>query len=144
LALLGISPKIGAQQAPPSYAKDVKPFLARYCLECHNREKLRGGLNMETFKTLDQGGEDGAVFVAGKPDESRIVLQVEGKAKPRMPPQKAKQPKPNELARKTTRRHSGSAFRTLSRGRRPSLPSLLSPIGPTANSWRPAVTKKSF
>jgi WD40 repeat protein len=98
LALLGFSAKIAAGPPAPSYAKDVKPFLAKYCLECHNAEKLRGGLNMELFKTLEQGGEDGPVFVAGKPDESRIVLQVEGKAKPKMPPQKAKQPQPSERA----------------------------------------------
>src|SRR5207302_3106420 len=50
-----------------------------------------------SFKTLEQGGENGAVFVVGKPDESRIVLQVEGKAKPKMPPAKAKQPQAEEL-----------------------------------------------
>src|SRR5713226_2925184 len=86
-----------AQSGPPSFARDVKPFLARYCVECHNADKLRGGLNMESFKTLEQGGENGSVFVASKPDESRIVLQVEGKAKPKMPPAKAKQPPPDEL-----------------------------------------------
>src|SRR5262245_61279781 len=76
----------------PSFAREVKPFLARYCVECHNADKLRGGLNMESFKTLEQGGENGPVFMPGKPDESRIVLQVEGKSKPKMPPAKAKQP----------------------------------------------------
>src|SRR5260370_42372943 len=86
-----------AQTAPPGFARDVKPFLARYCVECHNPEKLRGGLNMESFKALDQGGENGTVFVAGKPEESRIVLQGEGKAKPKMPPAKAKQPQPDEF-----------------------------------------------
>jgi len=85
---------VRAQSGPPSFARDVKPFLARYCVECHNADKLRGGLNMVSFKTLEQGGENGSVFVAGKPDESRIVLQVEGKAKPKMPPAKAKQPPP--------------------------------------------------
>lgn len=88
---------VRGQSVPPSFARDVKPFLARYCVECHNADKLRGGLNMESFKTLEQGGENGSVFVASKPDESRIVLQVEGKAKPKMPPAKAKQPGQDEL-----------------------------------------------
>src|SRR5205823_12224383 len=74
-----------------------KPFLARFCVECHNAEKLRGGLNLESFKTLEQGGENGAAFMPSKPDESRIVLQVEGKAKPKMPPAKARQPQPEEF-----------------------------------------------
>src|SRR5919204_5517318 len=97
-ALTGLvgTPTRSMAEPPPSFARDVKPFLARYCVECHNADKLRGGLNMESFKTLEQGGENGAVFVAGKPEESRIVLQVEGKAKPQMPPAKAKQPPPDE------------------------------------------------
>src|SRR6266849_4715393 len=95
--LLIAGPAARAQSGPPSFAREVKPFLARYCAECHNADKLRGGLNMESFKTLEQGGENGSVFVASKPDESRIVLQVEGKAKPKMPPAKAKQPPPDEL-----------------------------------------------
>jgi WD40 repeat protein len=86
-----------AAQQPPSYARHVKPFLARYCLECHNGDRLKGGLNLETFKGLQAGGEKGPVFVAGKPDDSRMVLMVEGKAKPHMPPRKARQPHPDEL-----------------------------------------------
>ena len=97
LVLLSAASAACAQSGPPSFARDVKPFLARYCVECHNADKLRGGLNMESFKTLEQGGENGSVFLASKPDESRIVLQVEGKAKPKMPPAKAKQPPPDEL-----------------------------------------------
>src|SRR5205823_5498284 len=34
---------------------------------------------------------------AGKPEESRMVLFVEGKSKPFMPPQKARQPEPTEI-----------------------------------------------
>src|SRR5262245_53200383 len=84
-------------QQPPSYAKQIKPFLARYCLECHSGEDPQGGLNMESFKTLMEGGGRGAAIVPGNPDKSPLVLQVEGKAKPLMPPKKAKQPKPEEI-----------------------------------------------
>src|SRR6266849_6192611 len=101
LLLLGMGAALRAQAQPPSspsFARDVKPFFARFCVECHNPEKLRGGLNLESFEALEQGGDNGSVFVGGKPDESRIVLQVEGKAKPKMPPQKARQPEPNELS----------------------------------------------
>jgi WD40 repeat protein len=84
-------------QQPPSYARQVRPFLARYCLECHNTERLKGGLNLESFKGLQAGGEKGSIFVAGKPNDSRVVLMVEGKAKPHMPPRKARQPHPDEV-----------------------------------------------
>src|SRR5207302_5476403 len=75
----------------------VKAFLTRYCVECHNREEAEGGLNLETYKGLQEGGEHGPVFKAGKPDDSRIVRLVEGKTRPKMPPRKATQPKAEEL-----------------------------------------------
>src|SRR5581483_11399842 len=44
------------------------------------------------------GGENGPVLKPGKAEDSRIVRLVEGKAKPSMPPKKAKQPRPEEIA----------------------------------------------
>jgi Tol biopolymer transport system component len=83
---------------PPSYARGVRPFLARYCLECHNATTTKGDLNLETVKTLMQGSKDGVVVVPGKPDESRLVMMPERKLKPAMPPSKAKQPTSAEVA----------------------------------------------
>jgi WD40 repeat protein len=85
-------------QQPPSYAKQVKPFLAKYCLECHSADQAKGDLVLETFKDLMAGGKNGPVVVPGKPDESRFVLLPEGKAKPPMPPKKARQPQLAEVA----------------------------------------------
>src|SRR5438552_8366103 len=82
--------------ATPSYARQVKPFLAKYCLECHSGDKAKGGLSLETYQSLQKGGDNGPVLVPGKPDESRIIQFVEGKDKLVMPPKKAKQPKPEE------------------------------------------------
>src|SRR5262249_13799951 len=97
LSLLGAGGELAAQPSP-SYAKQVKPFLARYCSECHSGTEPDGGFNLETYKALLQGGAEGAVLVPGKPDESRMVLMVEGKKKPTMPPKRAKQPTPEEAA----------------------------------------------
>lgn len=95
--ILGI-PASAAAQPAPSFANQVRPFLAKYCLECHSADKTKGGLNLESFKELMKGGDDGPAVVTGKPEESRLVRLVEGKDKPKMPPQKAKQPKPEEYA----------------------------------------------
>src|SRR5690349_1267193 len=97
-ALLAALAPGAARAAPPSYARDVKPFLARYCLECHAGGDPEGGLNLETFKGLADGGDHGAVLTPGKPDASRVVRMVEGKTGPRMPPKKARQPRPEEVA----------------------------------------------
>src|SRR5437660_3595092 len=80
-----------------SYARQVKPFLARYCLECHNASTTKGDLDLETFKGMMLGGKSGAVLVPRKPDESRLVLLPEHKDKPPMPPKKARQPRPEEV-----------------------------------------------
>jgi len=87
---------LSAQQ-PPSFAKDVRPFLAKYCIECHNADKPKGELDLQTFKATMQGGNKGRAVVAGKPDESLLVTRVEHKSKPVMPPAKALQPKPEEI-----------------------------------------------
>lgn len=93
-----ISTSFTSAQQPPGYAKQVKPFLAKYCLECHSSDKPKGGLDMTAYKTLLQGGDNGPVFVPGKPEGSRIVQMVEGKDKNVMPPKKAKQPSNEERA----------------------------------------------
>jgi DNA-binding beta-propeller fold protein YncE len=83
---------------PSSYAKQVRPFFARYCVECHNAKEEKGGLNLETYAGLLAGGDHGAVLTPGKGEKSRIVRMVEGISKPAMPPKKAKQPQPGESA----------------------------------------------
>lgn len=74
----------------PSYAKDIRPLLAKYCLECHNAKTQKGTLDLESHKAMMTGSDIGAVVIAGKPDESKLVLLTEHKQKPIMPPAKAK------------------------------------------------------
>jgi WD40 repeat protein len=84
--------------AQPSYAKQIRPFLTKYCLECHNAKEMKGTLSLETHKAMMEGSDGGAVIVAGNPDKSKLVLLSEGKEKPRMPPPKAKfQPTKDEI-----------------------------------------------
>src|SRR5436309_9951216 len=95
--LLALVPALRAQQ-PPSYAKHVRPFLTKYCLECHNAKSAKLGLNLETVKAIREGSDGGSVLEPGRPDDSRIVLLVEGKDKPPMPPKEAKfHPKKEEI-----------------------------------------------
>jgi len=85
-------------QGASSYAKDVRPFLARYCLECHNAKSKKGGLDLETYKGLKAGSDNGPVLVPSNADESLLVVLAEGKKKPKMPPQKAQRhPRPEEV-----------------------------------------------
>src|SRR4051794_31806026 len=82
-------------QQPSSFAKDVRPFLARYCLECHNAKTFKAGLALETYKSLKEGSDRGLAVVPGQPDESPLVVLAEGKKEPKMPPKKAmRHPRP--------------------------------------------------
>jgi hypothetical protein len=97
-ALLLTAAAAPAQQAP-SFRKHVAPFLARFCVECHPAKDPDGQLDLTSYKGLMKGGTHGEVIVPGQPDKSPLVRQVEGKAKPPMPPTKAKLfPTPEEYA----------------------------------------------
>src|SRR5437763_432783 len=90
---------VASAEEVPSFAKQVRPFFARYCVECHLANEPDGGLSLDTYKGLLAGGDNGAVIVPGKPSESRMVLMVEGKIAPKMPPKRAKRyPKAEEIA----------------------------------------------
>lgn len=72
-------------QAPPSYAREVLPILQQKCLACHSGAAKMGGLVIESYESLMNGGAHGPVIVPGKGSESRIILMLEGKLQPRMP-----------------------------------------------------------
>jgi hypothetical protein len=55
-----------------------------------------GGLVMESYDGLLKGGASGAAIVPGASGKSRLVLMLEGKIQPRMPPKG--QLKPSEMA----------------------------------------------
>src|SRR5579862_8194949 len=76
----------------PTYEKQIAPFFKTYCFGCHDGgDDGKGGLNLLTFKTLMEGGDNGPAIVAGKSAESRMVQMLLGTAKPKMPPKDSKQ-----------------------------------------------------
>ncbi len=83
----------------PTWARDVRPFLSRYCSECHSGPDAEAGLSVGTVKALLEGGKRGPSVVPGKPDMGPLVRMIEGKLKPVMPPMKARQPSPAEVAK---------------------------------------------
>ncbi|MBY0524100.1 MAG: hypothetical protein K2R98_11915 [Gemmataceae bacterium] len=96
LACLGSIPPALAQ-APPSFAKDIKPIMSKYCVECHQGAKPKGGLDVTSYKKLLEGGISFPGFVPGNPDKSFMLILMEKKSKPVMPPAKSKQPTAEEI-----------------------------------------------
>src|SRR5262249_53560488 len=99
-ALLLVLPALHAEapapgkQLPPSagksidFTRDIQPILTRSCLSCHNAEKHRGGLRLDSRKNALQGGDSGPVLKPGDPSGSRLLLLVAGMVKDEiMPPE---------------------------------------------------------
>lgn len=65
-----------AAKAEILYATQIKPLLSQRCGACHGDERPKGGLSLSTRETMLEGGKSGAVFVAGKPDESLLIRRL--------------------------------------------------------------------
>ena len=74
----------------PSYTKEVRPFLDKYCVECHQGNKAKAGVKLDSFESIMKGSKKGRkIVVAGQADKSQIVTCVEGTGGKKMPPKKA-------------------------------------------------------
>ncbi len=73
---------VGQANAAPSFERDVKPVIAKYCLSCHAGEDAAAGLDLSQFKNVEQVLKDGETWesVARNVGESH------------MPPRKHPQP----------------------------------------------------
>ncbi len=77
VSLKRLMPTGAAKPFPGSfYAKRIDPILDSNCVECHGKEKTKGGLRMDSFDGLMKGGKDGSVIVAGDPDKSLLIERV--------------------------------------------------------------------
>jgi mono/diheme cytochrome c family protein len=68
-----------------SFTKDIAPFMVRLCLNCHRGNNPSGGLSLETFERMMQGGDSGRVIIPGNVEGSRMFRLVGGLENPRMP-----------------------------------------------------------
>lgn len=64
-----------------SFAGDVAGIFVEHCLECHGaNNNPRANLNLSTFGQLLAGGDAGALFTPGKPEESLLIGKLKGTA----------------------------------------------------------------
>jgi len=77
-----------ASGADVSFQRDVWPIFKRHCVGCHSEQKTKGKLRLDDVAALMKGGKTGALFAAGKPDDSLLITQVSGE-KPEMPENEA-------------------------------------------------------
>src|SRR5260221_472891 len=71
------------------YQTKVYPILSAQCFSCHSHreKKSKGGLMLDSRGAVLQGGDDGAVVVPGKPEQSLLMKAIEyAPDVPHMPP----------------------------------------------------------
>lgn len=68
-----------------SFGMDVAGVLANRCVNCHSGNNPPGGLGMDSFARFIRGGDSGAPFVPGKPEDSMIVRLIKATGNGRMP-----------------------------------------------------------
>ena len=89
LALLSCSDKGVEPTGEPgptviSYIDDIQPIFNANCSGCHVGGN-QGGLSLDSYSSLIQGGNSGDVVVFGDPDGSRLIQRLEGTVTPQMP-----------------------------------------------------------
>jgi ubiquinol-cytochrome c reductase cytochrome b subunit len=67
-----------------SYSQDLQPIFDTTCAGCHVGGN-QGGLRLNNYANLIQGGNSGPVVVAFEPDSSLLVQRIEGSITPQMP-----------------------------------------------------------
>ncbi len=103
---LAVTPKATAVSASrntsnlPVFSGVIAPLLANKCVTCHGPDKSKGGLRLDSFAAMQQGGDDGLIFDPDVPAQSellrRILLPLDDDD--HMPPQGKSQLTTNELA----------------------------------------------
>lgn len=99
LVLLALGGTQQAADPPVSYAKDIKPFLNKYCMECHQGASAKAKVKVDSYADLLTRTKKGALVVAGKADQSVLVKVLEGQGGKPMPPKKSAQPTAAEIAK---------------------------------------------
>src|SRR5215207_7130893 len=78
--------------AKVTYSDHVLPIFRNACLNCHNPEKKKAGLDLSTYQGAIAGSDNGKVFEPGDPDGSLLFRVCNRTEEPAMPPKGDKLP----------------------------------------------------
>ena len=102
LASEGLPVEELTRETKVDFATEVVPFLRKNCFACHNEQKAKGDLNLESPEAMITGGDSGPALVPGKPMESLLFLTAAHLEEEFMPPSSNKSNavnlNPSELA----------------------------------------------
>jgi mono/diheme cytochrome c family protein len=72
-ASVDISKLPPAANRPVDFAQDIQPILEKSCLKCHNAEKAKGKLLLDTRDHALKGGDNGPDIVVGNSANSPLI-----------------------------------------------------------------------
>ncbi len=83
----------------PIFSQVVSPILEIKCVSCHNPNKLKGELLLDSQEGILKGGESGQVLIPGDLENSKLIsyLLLPTEDKLHMPPKGKSQPTIDEL-----------------------------------------------
>ncbi|HEX8913012.1 MAG TPA: PSD1 and planctomycete cytochrome C domain-containing protein [Humisphaera sp.] len=87
--VVAAAPAVGAAPAESDAAafdRDVRPILARHCVDCHGGQSTKAKLNLTSADALLRGAESGPVVLAGAAKQSLLVHLLAADGDPHMPP----------------------------------------------------------
>src|SRR5213083_1521554 len=91
LSLLAV-PSAASAQDKVTYQDNVLPVFRNTCLNCHNPDKKKAGLDLSSYVSAMAGSENGKVLEPGDPDGSLLFRLVSRSEEPFMPPKGDKIP----------------------------------------------------
>ena len=62
--------------AAPDFREKIQPILEKNCVRCHTESKVKGGLRMDTYEKLLEGGETADALVPGNSAKSELLVRV--------------------------------------------------------------------
>ena len=87
MVVLLVVPAVRAQdQSVRFFEEKVRPILATRCQACHNDELETSDLSLASREAALEGGTRGVAVVPGYPEDSLLIVAVEGSGVLQMPP----------------------------------------------------------
>ncbi|HEX4083586.1 MAG TPA: c-type cytochrome domain-containing protein, partial [Chthoniobacteraceae bacterium] len=84
LLILLLTPGL-AVRGEVTYQEVVRPIFQNSCLNCHNADKHKAGLDLSTYDATMDGSDDGKVVDTGNPDKSELLKTLTHAEEPFMP-----------------------------------------------------------
>src|SRR5687767_15437950 len=86
------APAVSSAQEKISYQDHALPLFRNACLNCHNSDKKKAGLDLGSYAAALAGSDNGPVINAGDPGGSKLLKVMTHAEEPAMPPNKDKLP----------------------------------------------------